>query len=251
MKNKYYLIILVVAFVGILAFSWLYFKDETAIIETPKNEVSNTPIDKELPKPQIKEEPKFVALPSSYLIKNFPFETQAPNANWDELHEEACEEASVILANYYLKKQKITPEIMDDEIHKMVNWQVKKWGSHKDLTIKETAQMAKEIYGLKTDTITISSIEDLKREIAEGNPIIVPTAGRRLGNPNFKQPGPVYHMVVVIGYDNTKIIVQDVGTRKGDHYEYSQTVFYNAIHDWNGDPESINDGPKRILKILD
>jgi hypothetical protein len=33
----------------------------------------------------------------SYQITNVPFVSQAPFANWDQLHDEACEEASVII----------------------------------------------------------------------------------------------------------------------------------------------------------
>ena len=40
------------------------------------------------------------SLPSSKLLP-VPFTPQAPTANWDELHGEGCEEASVIMANAY------------------------------------------------------------------------------------------------------------------------------------------------------
>ena len=33
------------------------------------------------------------------------FTSQAPYAKWDELHDEACEEASMIIAHYYLKDE--------------------------------------------------------------------------------------------------------------------------------------------------
>src|SRR3954467_10835183 len=40
------------------------------------------------------------ALPRTLLLK-VPFTPQAPTANWDELHNEACEEASSLMAGLY------------------------------------------------------------------------------------------------------------------------------------------------------
>src|SRR5688572_5442442 len=40
------------------------------------------------------------ALPKTLLLK-VPFTPQAPTANWDELHNEACEEASSLMAAAY------------------------------------------------------------------------------------------------------------------------------------------------------
>ncbi|MFA6492617.1 MAG: C39 family peptidase [Patescibacteria group bacterium] len=192
--------------------------------------------------------PTSTQTPNSYLIENFPFQSQAPDANWDELHDEACEEASLILTHYYLNNKDVSVQEMEDQIQKMVNWEIENWGSHKDLTVKETGSLAKSFYGdqnfeIKNDI----TIEDVKKEIVNGYPVIIPTAGRLLGNPNFRSPGPVYHMVVAIGYDSDTIIVQDVGTRNGDHYRYNEKILYNAIHDWTGNPETIEDGQKTML----
>ena len=136
---------------------------------------------------------------------------------------------------------------MDDEILKMVDWQVKTWGSHKDLTVKETAEMAKEFYSLNLTPKYGITIEDIKKQIVQDNPVIIPTAGRLLGNPYFRSPGPIYHMLVVIGYSGNNIIVQDIGTKRGEHYQYNAQVLYNAIHDWNGSPDNIESGRKAML----
>ena len=141
----------------------------------------------------------------------------------------------------------ISAQTMDDEILKMVDWQVKTWGSHKDLTVKETAEMAKEFYSLNLTPKYGITIEDIKKQIVQDNPVIIPTAGRLLGNPYFRSPGPIYHMLVVIGYSGNNIIVQDIGTKRGEHYQYNAQVLYNAIHDWNGSPDNIESGRKAML----
>jgi hypothetical protein len=258
MKKKYFLILLILVLGATLLLGRFYLKNQNSQTNNENDIAISKPIQivqpgikEEITKEEVVKEPAEKPLPDSYLIKNFPFQTQAPNANWDLLHEEACEEASVILVNYYLNNKDISAETMDKEIHKLVDWQVEIWGLHKDLTVNETIQLASKNYQLNLEAIDISSIDDLKKIIAQGHPIIVPTAGRELGNPNFKQPGPIYHMLVAIGYKDNRIIVQDVGTRNGDHYEYNQTIFYNAIHDWNDAPEKIDNGSKRILKVLD
>jgi len=56
-------------------------------------------------------------------------------------------------------------------------------------------------------------------------------------------------MVVIIGYNEKEFIVQDVGTRKGDHYIYNAQVLFNAIHDWSGEPEAIVRGQKAMLVL--
>lgn len=192
--------------------------------------------------------PAATPIPESYLIENFPFQSQAPYANWDQLHDEACEEAALILVDYYLNHQPLDEQTMEEQIQEMVAWEIKNWGTHKDLTIRETAELARGFYGLNNfqikDDITI---EEIKKEIAQDHPVILPTAGRLLGNPYFRSPGPVYHMVVAIGYSNNIIIVQDIGTRRGENYEYSQKVLYLAIHDWAGSPENIESGSKNGL----
>lgn len=186
-------------------------------------------------------------LPASFLIANFPFQTQAPFVNWDVLHEEACEEASVILAAYYLKEKSLSADTMEQEIQKLVQWENDNWNGKLDLTAEEAGQLAKINYNLNYQTIKNTNLTELKKQIAAGHPVIVPAAGRLLGNPNFRGAGPIYHMVVAIGFKDNNIIVQDVGTRNGDHYVYNENIFYNAWHDWAGSPGNIAQGAKNIL----
>lgn len=187
-------------------------------------------------------------VPNSFNIEGVPFVSQAPFANWDKLHDEACEEASIVIAYNYQQDKKLTPELMEEEVQKLVKWQNENWGGHNDLTSKETITLADEVYGMKNLEIKkILSIQEIKNEISQNHLVITPTAGRLLGNPNFRSPGPIYHMLVVSGYTQNQIITQDVGTRKGEDYKYSETIFFNAIHDWNGNPENIESGPKNII----
>lgn len=249
MKKK--LIVLITAFVLVLAVGFFlnlkYYgpQNGTQVTPTPTSSISVklTPTNTETPTPQ----PTTTSIPESYLIKNFSFQSQAPYANWDELHDEACEEAALILVYYYLNGKSLSAETMEDQIQKMVSWEVENYGSHRDLTIRETGNLATSFYDMTNFRIEDNiNIEDIKREVANNHPVIIPTAGRLLGNPYFRSPGPIYHMLVVIGYEGNTIIVQDIGTRRGDHYEYNEKILYNAIHDWNG-TDNIENGKKTML----
>ena len=63
--------------------------------------------------------------------------------------------------------------------------------------------------------------------------IIIPAAGRLLGNPYFQTPGPIYHMLVIRGYNATEFITNDPGTKRGDGFKYKYQTLINAIHDWD------------------
>jgi hypothetical protein len=79
--------------------------------------------------------------------------------------------------------------------------------------------------------------------------VIVPAAGRLLGNPYFTAPGPIYHMLILRGYTaSNQFISNDPGTKRGESYVYSVDTIMNAMHDWNNG-EEITEGAKRVLVV--
>lgn len=186
-------------------------------------------------------------IPGKILIK-VPFTSQAPFSKWDELHEEACEEASLVILKYYLDGKSLNKDIAEKEIQNMVKFEIKKYGDYKDTNAAETAKLAEDYYKIENLKVVYDfKKEDLKKYLARKKPIIVPAAGRKLGNPNFTPPGPWYHNLVLVGYDGDTIITNDPGTRKGEGYEYDIDVLYNAIHDFPGKPEDIEKGRKAMI----
>jgi hypothetical protein len=165
-----------------------------------------------------------------------PFTSQAPFAVWDELHDDACEEASVAMVNAFYKNYEFTPQSADDEIFSIVDWETRVFGYWKDTNVKETARILHEKYGYKNVRVVYDiGIDDIKREVARGSPIILPAAGQLLGNKYFRQPGPLYHMLVVRGWTKSgMIITNDPGTKRGEGYLYEPDILLNAVHDWNG-----------------
>jgi hypothetical protein len=220
-------------------------KHETAeannIIPEEKNDTSKAIINEEIKET---EEEKIL---DKIFIK-VPFTSQAPFSVWDEKHEEACEEASLVMIKYYLDGKSLNKDIAEKEIQAMIKFEVKKYGDYKDTNASETVKLAKDFYGIKNLKVIYDfNAEDIKKYLAEKKPIIVPAAGRKLGNPNFTPPGPLYHNLVLVGYDGETIITNDPGTRKGKSYTYGIAALYGAIHDFPGRPEDIEKGRKAMI----
>lgn len=195
------------------------------------------------------EEKKESVIPGKIFIK-VPFTSQAPFGVWDEKHEEACEEASILMIAYYLQGKELNKDIAEREIQKMIDFEVNNYGDYKDSNAEEMIKLAEDFYGLKNlKSVYDFNKEELKKELAKGNPVIIPAAGRELGNPYYTQPGPLYHMLVLVGYSGDQIITNDPGTRRGEGYRYNIDVLYNAIHDFPGDKDKIKEGRKDMIVI--
>lgn len=179
------------------------------------------------------------------VVLNVPFYSQAPFAVWDGLHEETCEEASLhMVRDYYLKESRGLDE-QEKSLIDYVNWQTEN-GYEYDITLQQLADTAEIFYDFSNyKIINNPTIEEIKKEIAAGRPVIAPAAGRLLDNPYFTAPGPIYHMLVIKGYDKTGFITNDPGTRRGKDFHYDYQNLYDAIHDWN--PVDILNGGKSIL----
>lgn len=167
-----------------------------------------------------------------------PFTPQAPHANWSLPYKEFCEEASVLMAASYINKQKIpTPEFADAEMLKIRDFEVKRFGYYEDTTAEETAAIIREYYQYDRVKVLVNpTVENIKQAVAGGQLVIMPAAGRLLGNPYFTPPGPLYHMLVIKGYTKDgRFIVNDPGTRRGADFTYTPETLMNAMHDWRAD----------------
>ena len=172
------------------------------------------------------------ALPSNELNLSVPFMTQAPLVNWDALHEETCEEASVAMADAFFGRRTFTPQSAEDELQALVAWQKKRFGYFESTTAEEVAIIIREYYGRTAEVTSEVTPERIKRELAAGHLIALPAYGKGL-NPFFRNGGPLYHMLVIKGYTATRLITNDPGTRHGQDYPYSYKQLISAAHDWN------------------
>lgn len=176
----------------------------------------------------------FIEVPSEKLLA-VPFTSQAPHANWDMPYQEACEEASVIMvAGYYAgKRGTYDPDEADARILELISFAGRN-GFDIDTTARETAELVERFYpDLEAEVVPMTGPDAVKRYVAEGIPVILPADGKALPNPNFRNGGPVYHMLVVRGYTEDRFITNDPGTRLGEKFLYTYEGLLDAVHDWN------------------
>ena len=166
-----------------------------------------------------------------------PFTVQAPHANWEDPYADFCEEASVLMAASYILGLDISsPDFADKKMLEIKAFEDQRFGYSKDTTAEETATILREFYKIDKIKLVYNPTEnDIKKALAEKKAIIIPAAGRQLGNPYFRQPGPLYHMLVIKGYTKEgNFITNDPGTRRGADFIYNSDIIMNVIHDWNG-----------------
>ena len=166
------------------------------------------------------------------------FICQAPlqtEANW-VIHEESCEEAALLMAYLYETGQTTTKEEANEEILDMLDWQKTNWNGHYDIYAKDVSKLAQGFYGIDESKIEIiydATLDDIKKQIASGHPVIAPVTSDYLDNPYYPHPG--YHMLIVIGYTEDKIITNDNGTKRGEDFSYDNDKFKKALDDAGGD----------------
>lgn len=197
-----------------------------------------------------------------------PFTSQAPLEEWDPLHQEACEEAAVLMVIEYLSSGRISgaplsfaagqpgdrenallldPTEAEAALQELVRINAEVLAYPVDQTAEQIVELIQEIAPELTARVIVNpTIADLKGELRAGHPIIVPAAGRRLGNPFYRRPGPLYHALVLRGYVHGQgedlFIVNDPGTKRGEGYVYRPETILEAMHEWPFAP-----GEKELL----
>jgi hypothetical protein len=181
-----------------------------------------------------------------------PFTSQAPFADWSQPYDEACEEASLLMAKHYLTGEPLDQERANTEIILLTDWQANE-GYRVDVSISQLQEIAQDYFELESaiyydDKVTA---ENIKKIISAGYPVIVPAAGQLLENPYFRGAGPPYHMLVITGYDQDEFYTNDPGTSRGEDFKYSISNLMNAVHDWTGDKSTIREGRKAMMVVVE
>lgn len=192
---------------------------------------------------------------SSIVLQNVPFSSQAPFGLWSDLRQEdGCEEASSFMAVEWALGQTFTKQRAEDNILGSSDYTLKKYGEYRDVSSTDTLNwIIKDYFNYKNASQKKGATkQDIINELKKGNVIIAPMNGQALHNPNFIQPGPPHHKLLIKGYDPIQkvFITNDPGTRKGNSYEYNEDVLYNAIRDYKtGLHEPDTDIAKNIIIV--
>lgn len=202
--------------------------------EPPLSLPEPQPFVQSVPSPSASPEPP-KEVPAKFLLQ-IPFTSQAPTGNWDEMHNEACEEASALMAAAYFSgdiRKTLPASEVEKQLTDLTKWEEKRFGYSLDTTAEETAEMIRSVYHLRADLAHDLTEKDIREALLESKVVIIPVNGRKLGNPYFRQPGPIYHMLVIRGYTPTALVTNDSGTKHGENYPYSFAIIRNAVADWN------------------
>ena len=189
-----------------------------------------------------------------------PFTSQAPEKNWEQPWQDACEEAAVLMLDAYYKGYNLSPLFAKDEILKMVAWENAR-GWQYSIEIQKVKQLMGEYFGYDSklgnkeikklgefQIIENPTVEQLKQSIAAGHPVLVVADGKALPNPHFRNGGPVYHALIIRGYTEDSFITNDPGTWRGENFVYKYEDLMNAIRDWNsGD---VKQGRRVVLALI-
>lgn len=190
----------------------------------------------------------------AYKNNTVPFISQAPSGQWiDPLFQNACEEASVVMAMHWVNNTPLSVKGGEQEIRRLALFEEAQYGDFYDRSAKDTAQMIRDYYHYNSVTVRTSiRVQDIRDELAHGHLVIIPADGRKLKNPHFVQPGPITHMLVVTGYDQPtrQFITNDPGTRFGKGYRYSEATLFGAIRDYpTGKHQPITGMSKTMIVI--
>lgn len=224
-----------------------FYAEESIPTATPAGQPAVQPIQPMQPAAQPATQDSPDVLPPEFNI-DMTFYSQAPYGNWKQPWQDSCEEASMLLIANAYNKSNWTRAEFNDEILKLVKWEVETYGYYKENEVQQIVKTLKDQFSLSTVIHTDPTFEDVQTILAQGHLIILPLAGKEIGNPNFQNGGPTYHVIVAKGYkEDQKIITEDVGTSHGENYIYSWDTLKSANHDYI---IPIDDGAKVIIEVL-
>ncbi len=178
-----------------------------------------------------------------------PFTSQAPYAYWGQPWQDACEETAIVMVdNFYRGKTLESKAIAKEEISKILNIKNKNFGTSLDEDAKQITKLINDFLPWEAKLVENPSLQQIKSEIDNNRPVIIPVHGKYLYNPRFKNGGPDYHALVISGYDNNtnEFITQEPGTRHGKDFRYSYQTIMSAIHDLLP-PSNTKNGPVRAV----
>lgn len=210
------------------------------------------------PSPLVVQSPKSEStLPQTKILHDVPFVAQAPTGNWDDSRQQdGCEEAASFMAMLWVKGESApaTPQEKEAQLLAISEYQSTKYRDFHDTSAQDTVERILKGYFDYHNARVVYDItaEDIKRELYNGNLVIVPANGQKLGNPYFTQPGPERHMLVIRGYDpgRGEFITNDNGTKRGQGYRYKVNALMGAIRDYpTGDHQPILEDKRAMIVV--
>lgn len=191
----------------------------------------------------------YLNLPSR-ATNDVPFTTQAPQGNWAEPWQNACEETSIIMISNFYAGETLTPQKAREEILRVFEVKNREFDQSHDESMERIAEIVDEAdLNWRARVVVDPSLDDIRGELAAGRPVIIPVYAPKLtSNPSYGFKDVDYHVFVLSGYDDTQrqFIAQDPGTSRGQNFRYGYDEIMAAIHDFL-DNRNYEQGRKAVL----
>ncbi len=177
-----------------------------------------------------------VLLPSITLAVtklSVPFTSQAPEKNWSQPWQDACEEATILMVDRFYSGGTLDKSSAKSGLLQLFSIKNNHFGYSLDENAQKITELINHFLPWEAHIVENPTLEQLKAEIDAKRPIILPAHGRALYNKYFRNGGPDYHTVVISGYDDEtqEFITQEPGTKHGLDFRYSYDTILNAMHD--------------------
>lgn len=178
-----------------------------------------------------------------FLILGIEFTSQAPEKNWRQPWQDACEETSIVIVDNFYNKKSLNTKTAKSEILKIFYIKEKVFGPSLDEDAEKMNYIINNFLNWEGRVVENLTLEQIKEEITNNRPVILPADGKILKNKYFNTSG--YHVFVISGYDDDKkmFITQEPGTRFGKNYLYSYDTVERAMRDYH--VQGLNQG-KRV-----
>lgn len=181
-----------------------------------------------------------------------PYISEAPDGIWSGPWKNACEEASITMIEKYYNGI-YNPSIQEskDFMWMLFTKQNELWGSNADADAYRTDILINDYTSYNSQIVLNPTIEQIKAQIDQGNPVVSFHYGKLLYNPGipFLATGSYYHVMVIIGYDDTTgdFITHDDGDIKtGVAHRYEYGLFMNSLADFSFARRAA-DGPPTVI----
>ncbi len=181
--------------------------------------------------------PASTPLPASVFIK-VPYTSQSPFNQWGagNPHEEYCEAAALLMVGDYFKgdtRAQIPKAEADGAMAQIVGVERKMFPGVLDLPLSSIGSVGTQLYGLNP-AVTAVSLNAIEHSLAGGRPVIIPVMTHGLNGARiapYYGAVNVYHVIVLIGYDNSKglLYTNDAGFVQGQNYAYTWNTLTTAI----------------------
>ena len=245
MTKYLYVIILVLLVVNALSFRFFFRETSDTFADTQfeLQEYSAPPETKTFPE----EEPQ-----ATYVSLEVPYVNEAPEDIWTGSWKNACEEATIMMVDrYYQGKKNISVPEAKAYLQTLFDFQQKAYGSDANSDVQRTLEVIESQATFWARIVEEPTVEAIKKELADGRPIIAFHRGFDLQNKNipFLATGSSYHTTVIKGYDDAKqqFITHDPGDSiAGANHVYAYDLFMNSLHDYRYETK-LADGPSRVL----